>query len=220
METEQYGTFRYEPPDDVVEPMTKIGPASSGYYLCTYSVYHLNPRLIRPPTAQLSQSMVPRSLVTSLVSYPRLGESDAPSPYYLGLIDPGDISPVNATQETLFFAFYTVLHSYPRDFHLPRPSVAAARPDEPHRRLRDCSTAASWQETRILTTRGAPEYLPCQAVELPNRTRLSAEFRLSTVTAIVPSGYTTIWSDFQAPRGCAPVRLQVSWVRSDLCLLA
>ncbi|KAK1716962.1 hypothetical protein BDP67DRAFT_487418 [Colletotrichum lupini] len=35
----------------------------------------------------------------------RLGESDAPSPYWLGLIDPGDSSPVNATQETLFLLF-------------------------------------------------------------------------------------------------------------------
>ncbi|KXH69440.1 hypothetical protein CSAL01_12135 [Colletotrichum salicis] len=75
METEQYGTFRYEPPDDVVEPMTKIGPTSSNYYA------HI------------------------LFSYLRLGESDAPSPYCLGLIDPGDISPVNATQETLFLHF-------------------------------------------------------------------------------------------------------------------
>ncbi|EXF79025.1 hypothetical protein CFIO01_05785 [Colletotrichum fioriniae PJ7] len=61
--------------------------------------------MIRPPTAQLSQSTVPRSLFTSLVSYLGLGESDAPSPYRLGLIDPGDSSPVNATQET-FFCFF------------------------------------------------------------------------------------------------------------------
>ncbi|KAG7055374.1 hypothetical protein JMJ77_0007834 [Colletotrichum scovillei] len=72
---------------------------------CTCSVYYLNPRMIRLPTAQLSQSTVPRSLVTSLVSNLRLGESDAPSPYCLGLIDPGDSSPVNATQETLFLLF-------------------------------------------------------------------------------------------------------------------
>ncbi|KAK0380337.1 hypothetical protein CLIM01_02328 [Colletotrichum limetticola] len=61
--------------------------------------------MIRPPTAQLSQPTVPRSLVTSLVPNFRLGESDAPSPYWLGLIDPGDSSPVNATQETLFLLF-------------------------------------------------------------------------------------------------------------------